>query len=70
MHFKLILPYWTRGYYQDSVLGPPPLPYIHSRSSKPPNTTIATFADDTAVLAFDYNPTIASQKLQSTLLAV
>jgi hypothetical protein len=33
-------------------------------------TTIATFADDTAVLATDSDPAIASQKLQTHLLAI
>jgi hypothetical protein len=33
-------------------------------------TTTATFADDTAVLATDPDPTIASHKLQASLLAI
>jgi hypothetical protein len=33
-------------------------------------TTIATFADDTAVLATDSDPAVASQKLQNHLLAI
>jgi hypothetical protein len=33
-------------------------------------TTIATFADDTAVLATDNDPAVASQKLQTHLLAI
>jgi hypothetical protein len=35
-----------------------------------PKTTIATFADDTAVLATDSDPAVASQKLQTHLLAI
>jgi hypothetical protein len=35
-----------------------------------PRTTIATFADDTAVLATDSGPSVASQKLQTHLLAI
>jgi hypothetical protein len=31
------------------------------------NTTIATFADDTALLAIDSDPALASQKLQQHL---
>jgi hypothetical protein len=31
------------------------------------NTTIATFADDTALLAVDSDPALASQKLQQHL---
>jgi hypothetical protein len=34
------------------------------------DSTIATFANDTVILATDPNPAIASQKLQSSLLAV
>jgi hypothetical protein len=35
-----------------------------------PESTAATFADDTAVLATDSDPAIASQKLQSNLAAI
>jgi hypothetical protein len=35
-----------------------------------PTTTIATFADDTAVLATDSDPAVASQKLQTHLLTI
>jgi hypothetical protein len=35
-----------------------------------PTTTIATFADDPAVLATDSDPAVASQKLQTHLLAI
>jgi hypothetical protein len=33
-----------------------------------PGSTTATFADDTAVVAMDSDPAIASQKLQTDLL--
>jgi hypothetical protein len=35
-----------------------------------PESTTATFADNTAVLAMDRDPAIALQKLQTNLLAV
>jgi hypothetical protein len=35
-----------------------------------PESTRATFSDDTAVLATDSDPAIASQKLQTNLLAI
>jgi hypothetical protein len=35
-----------------------------------PGSTAATFADDTAVVAMDSDPAIASQKLQTDLLAI
>jgi hypothetical protein len=35
-----------------------------------PGSTTATFADDTAVVAMASDPTIASQKLQTNLLAI
>jgi hypothetical protein len=35
-----------------------------------PETTSATFADDTAVIATDNDPAIASSKLQTNLLAI
>jgi hypothetical protein len=35
-----------------------------------PESTTATFADDTAVVAVDSDPAIASQKLQTNLLAI
>jgi hypothetical protein len=35
-----------------------------------PESTTATFADDTAVVATDSDPAIASQKLQTNLLAI
>jgi hypothetical protein len=35
-----------------------------------PESTTSTIADDTAVVAMDSDPTIASQKLQTDLLAI
>jgi hypothetical protein len=53
---------------QSSVLGSLLyLFYIYDLPSSSPNTTIATFADDTAVLGIDPNAVAASQKLQTSL---
>jgi hypothetical protein len=55
---------------QGSVLWP--LLYLFFIADLPisPDTTSATFADDTAVIATDIDPAIASSKLQTKLLAI
>jgi hypothetical protein len=49
-----------------------PLLYLLYTADLPtsPDSITATFADDTAVVATDSDPAIASQKLQTTLLAI
>jgi hypothetical protein len=48
-------------------IGPITVLNIHSDLPTTDNTTIATFADDTVLLAIDSDPALASQKLQQHL---
>jgi hypothetical protein len=57
------------GVPQGSILGLLYLLYIADLPTSPESTTLS-FTDDTAVVAMDSDPAIASQKLQTDLLAI
>jgi hypothetical protein len=58
------------GVPQGSVLDPLLYLFYTSDLTSSPDITTATFADDTAILAIDASPAIASQKLQNNLDAI
>jgi hypothetical protein len=68
LNYFLLVPSWPIP--QGSVLGP--LLYLLYMAVLPtsPGTLTATFADDTSILTTDSDPAVASQLLQTDLLAI